>query len=206
MLEHTARETVEWAVATKCRRGEATIGDLAVVAMLPEGALVAAIDGVGHGSEAARAALKAGEAVRNRPTQDLVLLAERCHSALRDTRGAAISLAFIRLPKGAMSWLGVGNVEGRVLSGDPSTRRPKGSLALGSGIAGHELPSVKSKNLDLRTGDVMVLATDGVDVAFGESLDVSGSTQAIADRILAAHWKPTDDALVVAVRYLGAPS
>ena len=206
MLEQTARETVDWAVATKCRRGEATTGDLAVLAWLPEGALVAAIDGVGHGSEAARAAVKAGEVVRDTPSQDLVLLAERCHSALRETRGAAISLAFICLPEGAMSWLGVGNVEGRVLSGDPSTRRPKGSLALGSGIAGHELPSVKTTTLDLRTGDVVVLATDGVDVAFGESLDVSGSTQAIAERILAAHWKPMDDALVVAVRYLGAPT
>jgi phosphoserine phosphatase RsbX len=206
VLEHTARETIEWSVATKCRRGEATTGDLAVLAMLPEGALVAAIDGVGHGREAARAALRAGDVVRDRPTHDLVLLAERCHRALRDTRGAAISLAFICLPRGAMSWLGVGNVEGRVLSGDPSTRRPKGSLALGSGVAGHELPSVKTTTLDLRNGDVLVLATDGVDVAFGESLDVSGSTRAIAERILATHWKPTDDALVVAVRYLGAPA
>jgi phosphoserine phosphatase RsbX len=204
--DRTTRGTVEWAVATRCRRGEATTGDLAVLAVLPEGTLVAAIDGVGHGGEAARAALRAGEVVRGRPSRDLVSLAKRCHSALRDTRGAAISLAFICLPRGAMSWLGVGNVEGRVLSGDPSTRRPKGSLALGSGVAGHELPSVKTTTLDLRNGDVLVLATDGVDVAFGESLDVSGSTRAIAERILATHWKPTDDALVVAVRYLGAPA
>jgi negative regulator of sigma-B (phosphoserine phosphatase) len=200
------RTAVEWAVATRCRRGEATTGDLAVLALLPEGALVAAIDGVGHGGEAARAALKAGEVVRERPSQDLVSLAKCCHSALRDTRGAAISLAFISPPKDAMTWLGVGNVEGRVLSSDRSARRPKGSLALASGVAGHELPSVRTASLDLRTGDVVVLATDGVDVAFGDSLDVSGSTQAIAERILRSHWKPTDDALVVAVRYLGRPS
>jgi phosphoserine phosphatase RsbX len=97
-------------------------------------------------------------------------------------------------------------VEGRVLSADSSARRPKGSLALANGVAGHELPRVRTASLDLRTGDVVVLATDGVDVAFGDSLDVSGSTQAIADRILRSHWKPTDDALVVAVRYLGRPS
>jgi hypothetical protein len=63
---------------------------------------------------------------------------------------------------------------------------------------------VRPTTLELRTGDVVVLATDGVDDAFGDSLDVSGSTQAIADRILAAHWRPRDDALVVALRYLGA--
>ena len=206
MLEHTARETLEWAVATKCRRGEATTGDLAVRTFLPGGALVAAIDGVGHGKEAARAALKAADAVRDAPSQDLVLLAKRCHSALRGTRGAAISFAFIDLAEGALSWLGVGNVEGRVVSGHRSKRRPKGWLALGSGVAGHELPSVKTTTLALRTGDVVVLATDGVDVAFAESLDVSGSSQAIADRILTDHWRPTDDALVVAVRYLGPPT
>jgi negative regulator of sigma-B (phosphoserine phosphatase) len=204
VADRTVAEKMEWAVATRCRRGEATTGDLAVLSLLPEGALVAAIDGVGHGDEAARAALKAGEVVRRQPSQDLVLLAHHCHTALRHTRGAAITLAFISSSKGAMTWLGVGNVEGRVLSGDPSSRGPKASLALGAGIAGHELPRVRTTTLDLRAGDVVVLATDGVRDAFGDSLDVSGSTQAIADRILADHWRPADDALVVALRYLGA--
>ena len=102
-----------------------------------------------------------------------------------------------------MTWLGVGNVEGRVLSGDPSARRLKGSLALGSGVPGHQLPRVRTATLAVRPGDVLVLATDGVEAAFGDSLDISGSTQAITERILAAHWKPTDDGLVVALRYLG---
>jgi phosphoserine phosphatase RsbX len=199
--EHS--DTFEWGVATRCRRGEATTGDLAVLARLPPGALVAAIDGVGHGDEAARAALKAGEVVRKRPSQDLVLLVERCHNALRDTRGAAISLAFISASSGTMTWLGVGNVEGRVLSGDPWARRPKASLALGSGVAGHELPMARTTTLDLRGGDVVLLATDGVRDGFADSLAVSGSTQAIADRILADYARPTDDALVVALRYLG---
>jgi phosphoserine phosphatase RsbX len=202
--ERTVGEPIEWSVAARCRRGEATSGDLAVVELMPEGALVAAIDGLGHGREAARAAHLAGEVVHERPTRDLVMLAERCHGALRDSRGAAISLAFISASAGKMTWLGVGNVEGRVLSGDRSAMRPKGSLALGSGIPGHELPRMRAATLDVRPGDLLVLATDGIDAAFADSLDVSGSTEAIAERILAAHRRPTDDALVVAVRYLGA--
>ena len=51
-----------------------------------------------------------------------------------------------------MTWLGVGNVEGRVLSGDPSARRPKGSLALGSGVPGHELPAVRAATLERAAG------------------------------------------------------
>ena len=174
-----------------------------MVALLPEGALVAAVDGLGHGGEAARAARRAGDLVRERPSRYLVVLAERCHKALRDTRGAALSLAFVCPGDGTMTWLGVGNVEGRVLSGDPSATRPKGSLPLENGILGHELPRVRTATLDVRPGDVLVLATDGVGAGFGDSLDVSGSPQAIVERIIAAHWKPVDDAAVVAVRYLG---
>ena len=203
MRERAARVPVEWSVARRCRRGEATSGDLGVVNVLPGGALVAGVDGLGHGAEAARAAGRAGEVVRASRGPDLVLLMKRCHVALRGTRGAAISLAFISTSEGGMTWLGVGNVEGRVLSGDPSATRPKGSLAPGSGVAGYELPAVRTATLEVRPGDVLILATDGVDSSFADSLDLSGSTQAIAERIMARHRKPTDDALVVAVRYLG---
>jgi len=165
--------------------------------------LVAGIDGLGHGDEAARAARTAAGVLRESPSRDLVLLVQRCHAALSSTRGAAISLAFVSPSDRGVTWLGVGNVEGRVLSGDPWAIRPKGSLALGNGVPGHELPPVRAATLELRIGDVLVLATDGVEAVFADSLDISGSPQAISERILADHWRPTDDALVVAVRYLG---
>lgn len=203
MSEPAAREPVEWAIASRCRRGETTSGDLAVVTPLPEGVLVAGIDGLGHGDEAARAARKAAEVLRESPSQDLVLLVERCHAALKGTRGAAISLAFVSPSDRGVTWLGVGNVEGRVLSGDPWERRPKGSLALVSGVPGHVLPRVSTATLEVRPGDVLVFATDGVQAAFADSLDTSGSTQAISERIMADHGRLLDDALVVAVRYLG---
>lgn len=203
MPERAARAPVEWGMATRSRPGEATSGDLAVVSLLPDGALVAGIDGLGHGGEAARAARRAAEVVRACNGDDLVGLVERCHVALHGTRGAAISLAFVSARISGMTWLGVGNVEGRVLSGDPSATRPKGSLALGRGVPGHELPAVRATTVDVRPGDILLLATDGVDPGFADALDVSGSPQAISERILADHWRLSDDALVVAVRYLG---
>jgi phosphoserine phosphatase RsbX len=201
--ERATRAPVEWGMATRSRPGEATSGDLAVVNVLPDGALIAGIDGLGHGGEAARAARRAADVVCASTSDDLVCLVERCHVALHGTRGAAISLAFVSARSSGMTWLGVGNVEGRVLSGDPSATRPKGSLALGRGVPGHELPAIRAATLDVRPGDVLLLATDGVDPGFADALDVSGSPQAISERILADHWRPSDDALVVAVRYLG---
>jgi hypothetical protein len=197
---------IEWGVATRRRRGEALNGDLGIVTVLPEGVLVAAIDGLGHGGEAARAAREAGDVVREMASEDLVLLIDRCHDALRDTRGAVIGLAFVSHLRRKVTWLGVGNVEGLVLSADPSVRRPKGYLVLGSGVLGHESPSVRTAALDVLPGDVLILATDGIEPAFADSLDISGSAQDISARILAAHWKPTDDALVLAVRYTGVRS
>jgi negative regulator of sigma-B (phosphoserine phosphatase) len=179
-------------------------GDVAVVVPLSEGALVAGIDGLGHGREAARAARRAADVVRDSPSQDLVSLVHRCHAALGDTRGAAISLAFVSSAESEMTWLGVGNVEGRVLSGDPSATRPKGSLALGRGIPGHELPTMRTATIDVAPGDILVLATDGIEPAFADPPDIAGSPQAISERILADYGRsPDDDALVVTVRYLG---
>jgi hypothetical protein len=204
--ERAPRAGVEWGIATRCRPGESTSGDLAVVSPLPDGVLIAGIDGLGHGTEAARAARRAADVVRRSAGHDLVRLVERCHLALRRTRGAAISLAFVSPGSGGVAWLGVGNVEGRVVSGDLAATRPKGSLALARGVPGHELPTLRAASLDVRPGDVLLLASDGVEAAFADSLDLSGSPQAISERILADHWRPSDDAVVVAVRYLGVPS
>lgn len=203
MPERPTREPFEWGLATKSRRGEATSGDLGVVILLPDGALVAVIDGLGHGSEAARAAATAGDVINQRPTRDLVSLMQRCHLALQGSRGAAISVAFVSTSKSTITWVGVGNVEGRVLSRDPATTRRKGSLALGRGVPGHDLPTLNPATLDVRPGDVLVLATDGIAAVFADWLDLSGSAQMISERILADHRKRPDDALVLAVRYLG---
>lgn len=203
VLERGHRKPVEWGIATRCRLGEAMSGDLGLVQLLPGGALVAGIDGLGHGPEAARAARRAAAVMRGSPGEDLVGLVQRCHTALRGTRGAAISLAFLSASDDQMTWLGVGNVEGRMLSGDPAAPRPKGSLALGRGVPGHELPSVQPATIGVQPGDVLLLATDGVHAAFADSLELSGSSQAITERIVSDHWKRSDDALVIAVRYLG---
>ena len=202
MPEDGIRDPVECSVAKRRRRGEGTSGDLAVIAHRPDGALVAAIDGLGHGREAARAAATAAAALRGRDTEDLIALVHRCHRAMEGTRGAAISLALVSSP-GTITWLGVGNVEGRVLSGDPMATQPMASLALGRGVPGHDLPALRTATLDVRPGDVLILATDGIEATFADSLDISGSTQAISDRILAGHWRRPDDALVVTARYLG---
>ena len=56
----------------------------------------------------------------------------------------------------------------------------------------------------LADGDLVVLATDGIDSGFAQALAPGGTAQAVAERILARHAREEDDALVVVVRYHAA--
>ena len=86
----------------------------------------------------------------------------------------------------------------RAQRGPVGARRPKSSLPLAAGIPGYHLPAVSTATLPVTPGDVLVLATDGIDATFADALDTSGSTQTISERILADHGRRRDDALVVA--------
>jgi negative regulator of sigma-B (phosphoserine phosphatase) len=136
------------------------------------------------------------------PDEEPVRLLEACHRALARTRGAVMTLAWFDLIEESLSWTGVGNVEGRLVHAGAGPRAPtEGALTKG-GVVGYNLPAVRVTGTDLENGDVMVLATDGIDSGFARAMSAGGSAQDIADRILAAHGKDSDDALVVVVRYL----
>jgi phosphoserine phosphatase RsbX len=195
----------DWGVAAYPFPGEEVSGDRAVVAVDGKRALVAAIDGLGHGPHAAHAADAAAQVLEGLAGADPVDAAQRCHEALRATRGAAISLASFAEEPATMTWLGVGNVEGRLIRGSAWSQRQE-SLLLRGGVAGHELPPLATATCPVERGDLLVFATDGVRGDFADSLDASGACSSIAARVLSRHGRLTDDALVVVVRYLGSAS
>jgi hypothetical protein len=199
------RPRFEWGVAARALPGQEVSGDRAVVRIDGDIALVAAIDGLGHGPHAAHAAEAAAQVLEGLADVEALEAAERCHEALRSTRGAAISLAVFADEPPTMTWLGIGNVEGRLIRA--RTRHSPGeSLLLRGGVAGHELPPLTPATLPVERGDLLLFATDGVRDRFADSLNVSGGCQPIAERLLSGHGRATDDALVVVVRYLGSAS
>ena len=194
---------IEWGSAARFRAGAKVGGDVEVVKSVPNGTLFAAIDGVGHGAEAARAATTTAEVIRGFASDDLTRLARECDEALRSTRGAALSAALISLPTGTLSWVGIGNVQGRLVSRGRRPDRSHTSLPLAAGVLGQGLPRIRPARVDLTRGDVLIFATDGISTSFADWLVPTGRPQEVADRIAAEHGKPTDDALVLVVRYLG---
>jgi negative regulator of sigma-B (phosphoserine phosphatase) len=188
-------------VLSRPRAGEAVSGDLGLVRPVDGGALVAAIDGLGHGSAARAAAAVAAEVVARSEDRDVMALMSACHEALTGTRGAAVSLVWLCVPERTLTWLAIGDVDGRLLHGGRSGPRDA-ALLLPGGVAGHDVPTLVPETLPVAAGDVLVLATDGVDADFADALELSGTAGEIAERILRRHWDRSDDALVVVVRCL----
>lgn len=195
---------LELGIAERALAGQRRSGDRAVLVSYQGGALAAAIDGLGHGGDAADAAAAAAEVLSAHPDDEPSHLIEACHRALSRTRGAVMTLAWFDLEAGRLSWTGVGNVEGRLVHAGAGIGAPtEGALTKG-GVVGYNLPTIRVTSTRLEAGDVMVLATDGIDSGFAEAITQGGGAQVIADRILAQHAKAADDALVVVVRYLPA--
>src|SRR3989449_4254272 len=84
---------IEWGVASLALPGEAESGDRHLVTPVGTGVLVAVVDGLGHGAEAASAAKAAVAALERHATESPAPLLERCHRALKGTRGAVMSVA-----------------------------------------------------------------------------------------------------------------
>jgi serine/threonine protein phosphatase PrpC len=189
--------------ATRAMPGETESGDRHVVVLRGDDALVAVIDGLGHGHPAAQAAAAAQRFLESGPRALLPVLFEEAHAALRTTCGAVISAVAIERRTGAMSWLGVGNVEAIVVRAAADARPRHHYMLMRGGVVGKTLPPLRASGLQLLPGDTLVLATDGVRSGFEMQMPLAGSPQTIADWVLHKHGKDTDDALALVVRFRG---
>jgi negative regulator of sigma-B (phosphoserine phosphatase) len=197
---------VSWAVASRPTPGEDSSGDLSVVEPLPSGVLIGVIDGLGHGIEAAKAAAQASATVRQCAGEPIESVLQRCHEALKGTRGAVITLFEMNKERESLTWTGVGNIEGRIWPAVPGATLIRQSPPLRGGVVGHAMPKLSSTVLPLSRGDLVILSTDGISNDFYEEFRLEGTVQQIADDILEEYWTAKDDALVLVARYLGERS
>lgn len=195
---------LEWGVAGAPLAGQQASGDLHVVQEYPGGALIAAIDALGHGPAAERDAMRAAGILSAASHDPIDELFRRCHRALTGGRGVVMSLAAFDLGTATMTWAGVGNVEGILFRPSGARHRSRSGLVVLGGIVGGDFPEVRPQQLPVEPGDVIVLATDGIDRGFIEALDPRVPPVELAQEILARFGKRSDDALILIARYLGA--
>ena len=194
---------IEWsASAWSLIEGDAS-GDRCVVKIMEDGALVAAVDGLGHGPEAATAAEAATALLEMYAGEPLIQLVSRCHEGLRKSRGVVMSLASFSGRDHTMIWLGVGNVEGVLIRRVQTVNAARETILLRGGIVGYQLPPLRATTVPVIRGDTLIFATDGIRQGFADGVTPGRPTQEILDSILASYRKTTDDGLVVVARYLG---
>ena len=207
MMNSTEQEmglAIDWDVSLRPMAQGAVSGDVHVVKQCEEGVLLAALDGAGHGEPAREAAITAARLLQAHAGEPAVTLMARCHEALTLTRGAAMTLVCFRTRENRIDWLGVGNVEGRLIRARPEAAARSEAIALQAGLLGYRLPLLRPASLAISPGDVVILATDGIHADFAEGVNVGQRPARIAADIMDHRWKGNDDALVVVARYLGA--
>jgi hypothetical protein len=167
------------------------------------GVLVAALDGIGHGDEAANASGMAVALLEAHAEEPLIAAVRQCHQGLRSTRGVVMSIASFDVSHNLMTWLGLGNVEGVLLRSPFAPPPTEETLLLRSGVLGGHLPQLQAAVLPVSRGDTLIFTTDGISQGFSYQAARAQAPQKAAEDILARHGKATDDALVLVVRYLG---
>jgi negative regulator of sigma-B (phosphoserine phosphatase) len=164
------------------------------------------VDGLGHGPEAAAAATGARDVIEataaGAPVDEVL---RRVHEALARTRGVVMTIASIGC-SGLMRWVGVGNVEAHVLRTDSQGPRRTASAVLYGGVLGYRLPDLKVSAVELEPGDLVLMATDGIDADFADHVSPADTVERMAAHIVERCARPHDDALVAAARYLGSSS
>ena len=183
-------------------QGEPVCGDAWASASHGDWWSVFVADGLGHGPDAARAANEAVRIFRERVATPAADIVDAVHAALRPTRGAAIAIAEVRPIQGEVTFTGVGNIGGTLLSGGRSR-----SMVSLPGIAGHECRKIQTFSYPCGEGTVIVLFSDGLQSRW--TLDRYPGLRTSDPALLAAvlyrdFSRGRDDVTVVAGRRAGA--
>lgn len=187
--------TLLTAAATRPYPGESSSGDAWQLDGEGGRYRMTLVDGLGHGPEAAQAALATLAA---RPALGPADSVQACHQALVGTRGAAMSVVCLDLLAAELRFAGIGNVEVQLWQ-----RAHVERLIAYRGIVGVAMRTVREFVYSLEADWVMVLHTDGIRARF----DLSAlpafqqrNMQVLATAILADWSRLQDDATVVAVQ------
>ena len=194
----SVNELLEHASTIRPCQGERVSGDAVIICPLEHGLLVAIVDVLGHGQEAHELTHVIDSYLARFASVDVAGLMAGLHQHLKGTRGAAVGLCAIDLANGRIDYAGIGNTAIRRF-GHVETR-----LVSQDGVLGQNMRTPRPQTLQLESGDVIVLYTDGVSDRF-TSQEYPGvfrhPAQEVTSNIVQRFGKGHDDAACIAVRY-----
>ena len=157
-----------------------------------------AVDGSGHGPQAAIAARSAVEAFEKSDQMDTVRVIEAIHRALAPTRGAAIAMARVDRPAQLVRFAGVGNIAAAVVS-EGAVKR----MVSMNGTAGHVAPRIREFAYPVSGSAAIILHSDGVSAKWDLAAypGLSACRPSVIAGVLSRDFRRTnDDALIAVLR------
>ena len=178
--------------------GESVSGDGWAVAIESGRLCLLVADGLGHGSEAAKASQAAIAEFALSPSRQLQEMIQRIHGALRTTRGAAVCALTMDARDSELSYSGAGNIMGRIVSGVFDK-----SIVTQHGTAGAQIRRPEVATLELPAHAIVVVHSDGIETRW-KADSVVGAMRldptVVAAILLRDHTRHRDDATVVVLR------
>jgi anti-sigma regulatory factor (Ser/Thr protein kinase) len=148
---------VEVGVVSIPIKGEDICGDGWGAKKNAESMLLMVVDGLGHGILAAEAAQEAQRIFSQSRTHSPSPILQDAHDVLKKTRGAAMAVASVNCEKQTISYAGVGNIGGSIVT-------PEGSRGMAShnGTVGHHLQRVQEFTFPWNDSSILVMHSDGL--------------------------------------------
>ena len=188
----------EYGVATRALQGD-QCGDSGITLEQKGILLCAVIDGVGHGPNAAIAAVTAKNDIEANSEAPLTEILQGVHEVLKSTQGAVACLCRIELKSGQLTMAGIGNITCRIFRGLDSER-----LLSREGILGYMVSTPREHTRKLDNAALLLMHSDGVREHFElfEYPDLlKGNAASVAARVVDTLGKNNDDASCLAVRF-----
>ena len=191
---------LSFGVATRAYRNMEYNGDSFVIKTWNKLALVALIDGLGHGQNASQAASTTREYIEKHYDRPLESLFRGVGRACHATRGVVMALAQFDCNTAPikLTFASIGNIEARVFDSPTPI-----NLRVRRGVMGFNAPHPVINEYSWSPDNVLVLHTDGLKTMrnWGDFPELAGATvEYAAQRILQKLVTGNDDATVIVVR------
>jgi anti-sigma regulatory factor (Ser/Thr protein kinase) len=190
----------EWDIGVVClpMASEEESGDDWASVCMPDSLTVMVADGLGHGTEAARASRAAANILLQSTGAYPAAILNEAHHALAGTRGAAVAVAQISHLDEQLRYCGVGNIEACVIDGDVSRH-----MVSHNGIVGSNIRKLQEFNFPWIPESILIMHSDGLgtrwDVAKYPGL-YACHPAVIAAVLYRDFVRRRDDVIVLAVR------
>ncbi len=155
MARFGARKDLRYGTVSVAMPGEIECGDAWHVATDADTTAVLVVDGLGHGTFAAEAARTCVAAFSSAPWDAPRDILQRANRLMSKTRGGAAAVA--RFSNGSLSYAGVGNISGHLVS----TEKSQGLVSHNGTLGLHQRHSQQIE-YNFAGGNLLIMHSDGV--------------------------------------------